>query len=108
MVLGGTGLAVGVLAGALSFLSWDKANQVAGVVSALVSVAALGVAVWALVASPGGGSSVRVSGTGRATATGGGSANSGVLGAVSGTVEVDRTGDAQADGGRANTGFEQR
>ncbi len=37
-----TGVAVAVLAGVFCFLSWDRANQVAGIVSALVSVLALG------------------------------------------------------------------
>lgn len=44
-VLMWTGLGVAVLAGVLSFLSWDRADQVAGVVSAVVGVAALGVSV---------------------------------------------------------------
>jgi hypothetical protein len=41
-----TGLMVAVLAGFFCFLSWDRANQVAGIVSALVSVVALGTGSW--------------------------------------------------------------
>ncbi|MFG2765937.1 hypothetical protein [Streptomyces rubiginosohelvolus] len=49
-----TGLAVAVLAGVLSFLSWDRAGQVAGVVSAVVGVAALGVGVYGDASAQGG------------------------------------------------------
>lgn len=100
-----------LLAGVFSFLSWDRANQVAGIVSALVGVAALGVAIWAaLETSTGSGDArVRVSRTGNATARGGGSANTGVIiptsGAAGGVMQVDSTGDAESDGGQANTGL---
>ncbi|MET9484636.1 hypothetical protein [Streptomyces sp. NPDC006638] len=63
LALGATGLAMGLLAGGFSFLSWERADQLAGVISALVSVAALGVTLWAALAGPGG-SSIRVSNTG--------------------------------------------
>ncbi|MYV55323.1 hypothetical protein [Streptomyces sp. SID3212] len=108
LALGATGLAMGLLAGGFSFLSWERADQLAGVISALVSVAALGVSVWAALAGPGG-SSIRVSNTGTASATGGGRANSGAIASVPpGTVTVEGTGEARADNGSANTGYEQR
>ncbi|MDT0547638.1 hypothetical protein [Streptomyces lonegramiae] len=109
LVAGLTGLAVTVLAGALCFLSWDRANQVAGIVSALVGLVALGTGVLALISGRDG--AVRVANTGRATAVGVGSqANTGltVQGRVNGGVEVDGTAEAQAEnGGRANTGYDQ-
>ncbi len=40
--------------GVLSFLSWDRAGQVAGVVSAVVDVAALGVGVYGDASAQGG------------------------------------------------------
>jgi hypothetical protein len=91
---------------------WDQANKVATVASALGAVAAVGVALWtALRTSPnrsGRASSIRVSGTGKATATGtGSSAVSGMRGRAgdSGPVEVRDTGDAEADeGGSAVSG----
>ncbi|MEU7731793.1 hypothetical protein ACIQUZ_18025 [Streptomyces griseus] len=108
-VLMWTGLGVAVLAGVLSFLSWDRADQVAGVVSAVVGVAALGAGVYGAVGPPRG-PDVRVSATGRATSRGG-DANTGFVAPAStappGSVSVDGTGDAEADGGSANTGFRQ-
>ncbi|MGW8484692.1 hypothetical protein [Streptomyces sp. NPDC055886] len=108
-VLMWTGLAVAVLAGVLSFLSWDRADQVAGVVSAVVGVAALGVGVYGAVGPPRG-PDVQVSATGRATARGG-DANTGYAAPASttppGSVSVSDTGDAEADGGSSNTGFRQ-
>ncbi|MFH8691398.1 hypothetical protein ACH4EC_31575 [Streptomyces anulatus] len=106
-----TGLAVAVLAGVLSFLSWDRAGQVAGVVSAVVGVAALGVSVYGAF-GPSRGPDVQVSATGRATSRGGGDANTGFVAPASttppGSVSVSDTGDAEADGGSANTGLRQR
>ncbi|PWJ02158.1 hypothetical protein DKG34_40280 [Streptomyces sp. NWU49] len=105
-----TGLGVAALAGVLSFLSWDRANQVAGVVSALIGVAALGISMYTLLA-PSQAASVQVSRTGKAVARGGGEASTGVVlpsgGSVRGSVSVSDTGDAEADGGSANTGFRQ-
>ncbi|GGZ39337.1 hypothetical protein GCM10010387_36840 [Streptomyces inusitatus] len=105
-----TGLAVAVLAGGLSFLSWDRADQLAGVVSALVGVAGLGTAVYAVLLAdrP---AAVEVSRTGRAVARGG-DANTGVIAPASGSgagpLSVSDTGDARADGGgSANTGYRQ-
>ncbi|MFC0845396.1 hypothetical protein ACFH04_17010 [Streptomyces noboritoensis] len=109
VVLAVTGLALAVCAGAFSALSWDRADQVAGVVSALAGIAGLGAAAWAALAGSGG-RTVRVSGTGAATARGGGRANAGLIGVPGpGSTEVDRTGNAHAegDGSRANTGVEQ-
>ncbi|WP_234473702.1 MULTISPECIES: hypothetical protein [unclassified Streptomyces] len=109
-VLMWTGLGVAVLAGVLSFLSWDRAGQVAGVVSAVVSVAALGVGVYGAL-GPTRGPDVQVSGTGRAVSRGAGEANTGFVAPSStsapGSVSVSGTGDAEADGGSANTGFRQ-
>lgn len=94
-VLVRTVLALAVFAGALSLLSWDRANQVAGVVAAVIGVAALGVGVCALLA-PSGGTSVRVSRTGRATATAGGDANTGAVASpVADAVCVGETGDVR-------------
>ncbi|MFI0169656.1 hypothetical protein [Streptomyces sp. NPDC017095] len=103
-----TVLVLAVFAGALSLLSWDRANQVAGMVSAVVGVAALGIGVCGLLA-PTGSTSVQVSRTGRATAIGGGDANTGVLASSSaGAVSVEETGDARADVGSANTGYRRQ
>lgn len=100
-----TCLIVGGLAGWFALAKWDDANKVAAVLSALGAVAAVGVAVWAaLRAAPG--SSVRVSRTGKATASSG-EANSGFRGPggpVAGGVRVERTGDAETAGGDANSG----
>lgn len=105
-----TGLAVAVLAGVFCFLSWDRANQVAGIVSALVSVLALGAAVWGLSAGDSR-DSLRVASTGAAIATGPGSrANTGAVvpGGVRGKVTVKQTADARAEaGGSANSGYEE-
>ncbi|NUT99309.1 MAG: hypothetical protein HOY78_45620 [Saccharothrix sp.] len=85
---------------------WDQTNKVATVASALGAVAAVGVALWtALRTSPsqsGRAGAIRVSGTGKATATGAGSsAVSGVRGKAGdlGPVTARDTGDAEADGG---------
>lgn len=110
LAVGLTGLTVAVLAGVFCFLSWDRANQVAGIVSALVGVVALGTGVLSLISGRDG--SVRVANTGPATAVGAGShANTGLTaqGSVQGGMEVDGTAEARAkDGGRANTGYDQR
>ncbi|MFF6911853.1 hypothetical protein [Streptomyces sp. NPDC012466] len=107
-VLVTTVLVLAVFAGVLSLLSWDRANQVAGMVSAVVGVAALGVGVCALLA-PTGSTSVQVSRTGRATATSGGDANTGAVASSSaGAVSVGETGEARADGGSANTGYRRQ
>lgn len=73
-----TVLVLAVFAGVLSLLSWDRANQVAGTVSAVVGVAALGVGVCGLLA-PAGSTTVQVSRTGRATATDSGDADMGAV-----------------------------
>lgn len=111
VIIGGTGLLVTALAGVFGFLSWDRAGQVASVVAALIAVAALGVAVWAVLSGGSGGGSVRVENTGAATAVGPGSrANTGAVasGDGRGDVSVSGTADARAeDGGSANTGSER-
>ncbi|PZT70522.1 hypothetical protein DN402_16895 [Streptomyces sp. SW4] len=98
---------VAALAGVFCFLSWERANQVAGIVSALVSIGSLGAALWAALATlPG--TRVYVSRTGSATARDGGSANTGVItpstSSAADTIRVDRTGDAESEGGEANSG----
>lgn len=106
-----TSLAVAGLGMAFLLLRGDAANQVATVVSALVAVAALGVAVWAGLPAPHS-RRLRVAGTGEARAGTGGTAVSGLVvpaaggtGADLGTVEVERTGPADATaGGDATSG----
>ena len=100
---------VAVLAVLLVVLRWDSANEIAVVVSALATVAAVGVAIWAALPAVSG-KGMRVSRTGRATAGPGGRANSGVSGAagsVPSSVVLDRTGDADASSsGDANSGIQ--
>ncbi|MFI5589363.1 hypothetical protein ACIA5G_30215 [Amycolatopsis sp. NPDC051758] len=98
------------LAGWLALARWDDANKVATAVSALGAVAAVGVAVWAVIRAPKAGRSMAVSDTGRATATSGGKAVTGFSGkadSTTGSVQVERTGDAQASGdGNAVSGVQ--
>lgn len=107
VVISATALLIGVLAGVFSLLSWTRAEQLAGVLSALAGVTGIGVAIWATMAG-GSKQTIRAVSTGKATATGGGSANTGVIvgGAATSTGEVSaqQTGDAEADGGDANSG----
>lgn len=108
MVVGLTGGGVAALAVVFATLSWDRADQVAGVVSALVGVAGLGAAVWAALAGGSGTGRVRVSRTGAATTTGTGEANTGVVSSAGdGDIGVHRTGPARSDGGSANTGYRE-
>jgi hypothetical protein len=95
-------LLVAALGAWFAVVRWEDANKVATAASALGAVAAVGVAVWAAMRSPRPEGRVRVRGTGSAVARGGGSANTGVIGG--GTAQVRNTGDAEADGGDANTG----
>ncbi|AVZ76948.1 hypothetical protein SLUN_36980 [Streptomyces lunaelactis] len=108
VVIVASGVGVGLLAGAFCLMSWDRADQVAGIASAFLSVAALGVAVWAVMAGTTG-SRLRASNTGKATVRGGGTANTGVVlpnsGVSDSTVHVQKTGAAESDGGQANTGI---
>jgi hypothetical protein len=106
-----TGMTVAALGLVFTFTQWDDASRVATIASAVASVAAVGVAVWA--ALPSGGAGVRATRTGSATATGTASqANSGAMGTAAttlGPAVLDRTGDANASGGGvANTGVDQR
>ncbi|MEV6040878.1 hypothetical protein AB0L65_57910 [Nonomuraea sp. NPDC052116] len=105
MVLLVTCLVVAAFAATFALLTWEYADRVATTVSALMGIAAVGVAVWA--ALPGTGKKVRVSGTGKAVAHSDGVAVSGLSGPASvadDLVEVDRTGDAEAFGGKATSG----
>ena len=106
MVIFATCVVVAGLAAALTLTSWNTANQIATVASALGAVAAVGVAVWA--ALPRSDSGPKASHTGSAIATGPESrANTGVIG--TGTGAADRTGNAKAvDGGSANSGVERK
>lgn len=106
-VLAGTAVVVTVLAVVFAFLGWDRADKVASLLSALAGVAAVGVAVWAAWPAASGGTSIRVSNTGQATARGGGRASTGLSGradALPGHVRVERTGHADADDGDADSG----
>ena len=90
-------------------LAWAQADRLAMVVSALAAVATVGTGVWAAVRERGSGGSIRVSGTGKATAGRDGGANSGVRGGTlggRGWMRVKNTGNADASGGGdANTGI---
>ncbi|MFO7252007.1 MAG: hypothetical protein DIU60_014755 [Actinomycetes bacterium] len=108
-VIAGTAVTVAVLAAVFFVLGLEQADKAASVVSALAGVAALGVAVWAALPAASGGGGIRVSGTGRAVARGGGRANTGVSGradAMPDRVRVKRTGDAEAETGDANSGVD--
>ncbi|WP_198680418.1 hypothetical protein [Lentzea terrae] len=101
VVLTLTCVAVAGLAGWFAVARWEDANRVATATSAVFAVAAVGVAVWVALRTPG--TSVRVKDTGRATSTGSGTANTGVMGPAQGNVVVERTGEATS-GGAANSG----
>jgi hypothetical protein len=87
---------------------WEDANKIATVASALGSLAAVGVAIWAVVRKPGRANSITVKNTGKAEAGSGGDANSGLTGkadSVDGDIDVSGTGDAKSTGGgNANSG----
>ncbi|MGW0520756.1 hypothetical protein [Crossiella sp. NPDC003009] len=100
-----TFLAVAGLLVWLAVIRWEDANKIATAASALGAVAAVGVAVWTALRSPKAGGSIRVSGTGKATASGGGSANTGFRGKSGTTADVRNTGEAKANGGDASTGI---
>lgn len=99
-----TSLAVAGLGGWFALAQWDQANKIATMTSAIGAVAAVGVAVWAVLRGPGV-RSVRAMDTGTATATAGGSANSGIRGKPTGQAQAERTGNARSEGGDANTGI---
>ena len=67
---------IAVLAGWFAVARWDDANKVAAVVACLAGVASVGVALWL-----------------------------GLRASTKSTIVVARTGDAQADDGRAVSGF---
>jgi hypothetical protein len=115
----GTGaVAVGLLVW-LTLAQWDLANRVAAIASAVGTVAAAGIAVWAVLRTPptapsptppvGGG--IRVEKSGRADTGPGGTAITGVRvrGVVPpGGIEVTRSGPACATGTGDGTGPEGR
>lgn len=99
------------LAMVFAWVGWDRADQVASVVSSLVGIAALGIAAaaaWPL-ARGGNQRDVRVGKTGRSVARGQGRANTGIKGRagnIAGRVRAKSTGDAEASGnGEANSGI---
>ncbi|GHE05636.1 hypothetical protein [Streptomyces alanosinicus] len=105
-----TGAATGILAIAFAVVGSRRADHIATLVSALVAVVGLGVAVGAAaVPAMSGRRSIRVSGTGAATAAGSGSAVSGAAVSVANgteTIEVSRSGTAEArDDGEATSGI---
>lgn len=105
-----TCLVITVLAVVFLVTERDESTWIATVVSALVAVAAMGVALWA--ALPSAVRGLRVSRTGSATAGRGGRAVSGYVGPAgqpSTAVDVSRTGGADATaGGDAVSGVEVR
>lgn len=108
-ILIATSLLVAALGAVYAFVGWDTASRVFTVASALASVAAVGVAVWAALYSAGAGTAVTVSGTGAAEAGANSTAITGHRGVVQRgtTVKVDQTGDATTgDGGTAITGHD--
>lgn len=107
MVLIVTLVAVAVLGVWITVVTWDEANKIAVVASALASVAAVGVAVWAALRGTRSADSIEVSRTGDAVSKGNGQANTGLSGKVrrTGSVRVHDTGRAEATGGEANSGF---
>lgn len=89
---------------------WDTANKVAAAVGALAAVAAIGVAIWAALRGPSQSAVLQVHKTGDAIAHGG-RANAGIHvgtgGALPSEARATRTGRAEAsEGGSANTGID--
>ncbi len=78
--------------------SWNDANKVAAISSALAAVAAIGVAVWAALRNPSADRSITVSHTGKARGKRAVTGVSGTAEAAGGSVRVKRTGDATASG----------
>lgn len=108
VVLALTSLVVAGLGGWLAVARWEQANHVAAVISTLATVAALGVAVWAVLRRSDRTGGLTASGTGNARAKGAGDANTGVSGLATkgiGHIVVKDTGDADTEGGDANTGI---
>ncbi|SOD64382.1 hypothetical protein SAMN06297387_116106 [Streptomyces zhaozhouensis] len=117
-VLAGSGLLLAAMAGTWLLVDLERAGWVASVVGGVVGVVGL---VWGIWSDTGAGGTGKpggpvVSGTGDATATGGGLANSGVVVTTGKDGDglppgpVGDTGDARADGfgSDANTGWSDR
>lgn len=105
-VLTATAFLVTALGVVFAVLGWEQANIFASLISALVSVAAIGVAVWAALPATTRRGVIQISRTGRATTQGGGTANTGLVGRAGSApdrLHVSDTGDAKSDGD-ANTG----
>lgn len=103
-----TSLAVAGLLAWLAVAKWDSASKVATVVSALASVATVGVAAWAALPASARAWDISASRTGKAVARRSSQATTGVKApaqAVDGTVRAEQTGDAAAsDGSDATSG----
>lgn len=100
-----------LLAAVFAMVKRTDVSLISGVVSALATVAALGLAIHAALPHRMAARSVRVAKTGAASAHGMGSiANSGLTTGLSqsGSMEVGETGSATASqGGRSNTGVQR-
>lgn len=102
MVLVGTCATVAVLGLVFWLLDDSGAGKLGGAVSALASVAAVGIGIWAALRRPNG--STRVSGTGPAVARSSGTAISGLSASAGRSlseqhVDIKKTGRAEAAGG---------
>ena len=109
VVVAVTCVVVAGLAVVFAVVQWDRANRIAVVVSALAAVAAVGVAVWAALPSRAGsvvvasGTGDAVAGPGATAKTG---VSAPAVG-LPGRVEATRTGKADASGGgEATTGVD--
>lgn len=104
-VIGGSVLVIAAMVTVWFTVDLNAAGQVASIVAACVAVIALARELL----RPGGQSAVAVAlQTGRASARSGADANSGITGpadSAHGELRAERTGDADGDGGNANTGI---
>lgn len=110
----GFGVVVAALAAYLAAVGLDKADKLASGIGAVLALLALGVPYLLPPPQPGGTPMPgpdRVEDSGKATATAGGQANTGVdVAGDGGPAQVTRSGDATADGpgSVANTGVQRR
>lgn len=110
-LLGAAAITSGALTVTLVLLAilvdWETADRTASVFGAVASLLGMVISLRALLGDTQQGSVLRVKNTGKATSKNSGKANTGLTGPganFSGEVEVDSTGDSDADGGSANTG----
>jgi hypothetical protein len=107
-ILVATAAIAAIFGGILVLIRWDDANKIAETVSAIASVTAVGVAIWAALPGQGTSPNLRVSRTGSAWAGPGGQANTGISGSAPprASMQVHRTGRADASReGDANSGI---